>query len=241
MDRKTVLISGLVSLIISLAVVTTAGIGFYLLFSKSNQTIVIQEPKVSENSNTEPNVLEDLPTPTPQKLEIQPSDISSISFTTSYKWYLDENTDCEKRSKELLEQNRKTEKDKDFGCKRISMLFKPNGTALKRLTFTFYDETTKKDYQEIWTAKISKADFDRLAKFICDAPIFQNWKDGLQMNVANTSISVEHTKGNRQIMGNVESTNSVFLGLMKNFRQLDLILKSRWRKCVDKKDCQEIL
>lgn len=231
MDKKTILISAILVLIISFTVIAAAGIAFYFLSAKNTQKTVIENDADSEDLEVDIPDDTPTPTPTPKKVDIRVSDINSISLRTNYKAFLDEDTDCREIYKVYARlRNRKA---RIAGCIGIHLQFNRDGTASRNIKF-------EPDWEEFWTARISRQEFENLAKSIVETKTFQDWNDGLSIHTVNTSISVTHSKGLRQLMSNVDLNTSAFLSLMKNFKEPKFQSNREWKFCHKKSDCPQI-
>lgn len=216
MNRKSLIISTLLSTIAGGAAALVICLVYFTYFYKPVQTA--QPPQTVE-----------IPQPTPTRKEpdfprtssppIKESEVISITLSTSYKGFFDENTKCGKSG----DENKNKNSDSSSPC-RIDLTFNRDGSAEKSIEMRDGQATGN----SVWKSKITGEQFKELAESVVNHNVVKSWRDGTMITVSNFSVTIKHTNGIRQPLTNLDGRITGFSSLMDIFKQFER--KISWKK-----------
>ncbi|HEY8560269.1 MAG TPA: hypothetical protein VIL74_07820 [Pyrinomonadaceae bacterium] len=221
MNRKTiiglVLISGLVSAL-------TASLVVFALV-RDDAARAVESPSTIEKPAPTPTER----VPLPPDEEIKAPDVESLTIETVYKNFFAEDSKCRRNYQEYF-------KDSDGVASSSSpcnakLTFGRDGSAVKTIEVRRYDRAAKEwrvIEKESWQGRIADAQFNDLANTIVDNEAFKNWNDRVLINVSNCKITVEHKKGKKSPMSNVDASATAYLPMVSAFKDLDA--KVGWQR-----------
>lgn len=226
MSRKTLFISTFVSAIVGFVVAVCVCAGFFFF---------IYKPAAQTTGNNRPG-LEQEPTPTvektgnppegPPKARVQVSDVNSVTFSTSYKGFFDENSRCGKKDGEGTGSGADSETDSP--C-RVTLIVNRDGRVTKSIGMKVKPgrpEAQPAEKSE-WQASVTQAEFTALLKSFAGDDDVIEWAL-VDLYRSNCTINFTHSKGTLQMMSYVTEKTTYFLPKVEVFKQLDK--KLDWKK-----------
>lgn len=164
--------------------------------------LLVRQPpaEIVSNASPAPVTRKDQIPPDP---EVPAEDVSAIELNTSYKGYFDDERCADTKTR----------------C-RMLIKFRRDGSAERTMFVKTAGETTEKS-DATSSATVSAEAFDELAQTVVANDAFRAWRNGMAITVSNTSLRVEHKKGSKIVLSNVDEKATIFLELIDAVRTLD--------------------
>ena len=230
LNKHRIIIAGLVAVILLAVAAIVLGLAFVLstytssFRKESAQDSETQAPKSRDSRSdiSEPEITE-IPL-------VDSSDVISLTMATSYRGFFEANSKCRKTYNELFGDEDGRYLSSGSAC-RATISFDRNGNAVKSIEMRRYNiasRSSKVVEKSVWKTNISYEKFHALAKYVVNTDSFKNWPEGQMINTSNTSTTVKHKHGTKQVLANVteESNGLGTTPMMDAFNQVQL----RWKK-----------